>query len=202
MDRDDSNSGFEMLSSQGRKESFSMVPEDTVFRFKIFDSYKTKKFGYKLKEGVELPCVKEVGGFLIKLFSFYFTRSYAGYKLHVNVFLEPDIEGFDREIDDSGLEKMWIMTKKSDQDDSSFVEEDEENKINDDAVNSKEIQSRFYLIRVSIFIITYFSFNPFKCPVCGELSEHEVNIKKHIECCHPEWKKGEQGKLLRYRFVM
>ena len=62
MENEDSNSNFEMLSSQGKKNAYSEVPQETLFRFKIIETTKTKKFGYKLKAGVELPCVKDVGG--------------------------------------------------------------------------------------------------------------------------------------------
>ena len=64
MDNDDSNSCYELISSQGRREEFSKVPEDIVFRFKVIDKNETKKIAYKLKEGVELPCEKDVGGYL------------------------------------------------------------------------------------------------------------------------------------------
>ena len=65
----------------------------------------------------------------------------AGYKIHFDVFLEPDIEGFDREIDQSGLEKMWIMKKKSVQDDASFFDDDEEAliEVDDDDETDKSI---------------------------------------------------------------
>ena len=62
MENEDSNSCFELLSSQGGKEAFTEVPEEIAFRFKIIDATKTRKFGYKLKAGVELPCLKDVGG--------------------------------------------------------------------------------------------------------------------------------------------
>ena len=62
---DDSNSCFEFISSQGEKQTFSKVPELTIYKFKIISQSKHHKFGYKLMEGTDLPCVKDVGGILI-----------------------------------------------------------------------------------------------------------------------------------------
>ena len=59
---DDSNSCFEFISSQGERQPLSKVPELTIFKFKIISQSKPHKFGYKLMEGTDLPCVKDVGG--------------------------------------------------------------------------------------------------------------------------------------------
>ena len=58
-------SDFEMLSSQPEKERFLKVPEETTFKFKLDYSYSTegkRKFGYKLKKGLDLPYKACVGG--------------------------------------------------------------------------------------------------------------------------------------------
>ena len=62
MFNEDSNSGFELLSSQGERKSFSKVPENTLFNIKVFGEVKSQKIGYKLMEGTDLPCTKIVGG--------------------------------------------------------------------------------------------------------------------------------------------
>ena len=61
-DGDDSNSCFEMFGSQGDKKTFEKVPEDTIFKIKVVEEAKTKHIGYKLMEGVDLPCDKIVAG--------------------------------------------------------------------------------------------------------------------------------------------
>ena len=62
MESEDSNSCFEMFGSQGHKKSFESVPEDAVYKVKVLGNPKNKRIGYKLKEGTELPCDKEVEG--------------------------------------------------------------------------------------------------------------------------------------------
>ena len=65
---EDSNSGFEMISSQPDKLSYETVPEETVYRFKFLTSLMStpKKIGYKLKKGVSLPYSINSGGMFEK----------------------------------------------------------------------------------------------------------------------------------------
>ena len=61
---EDSDSDFEMISSQPDKLSYETVPDETVYRFKFFTSLIStpKKIGYKLKKGVSLPHSINSGG--------------------------------------------------------------------------------------------------------------------------------------------
>ena len=73
---DDSNSGFELLSSQPEaKTSYDKVPETTVFKFKICAEHTARKISYRLKQGTHLPYTTHVGGkteLLIKIQISYF----------------------------------------------------------------------------------------------------------------------------------
>ena len=72
LDFEDSNSGFEMISSQpdkpSEKPSYKSVPEDQVFRFKFISQLETKpkKVCYKLRKGLDLPYVTDSGGMYLK----------------------------------------------------------------------------------------------------------------------------------------
>ena len=61
---DDSNSGFEMLSSQPDKLSYETVPEETVYKFKFMTTLMLtpKKKAYKLKKGVSISFSINSGG--------------------------------------------------------------------------------------------------------------------------------------------
>ena len=67
MDFDDSNSGFDLISSQPEIDYYSEVPEDKVYKFKFLsasaedDSHK-HKCRYNLKKGVALPYTTNSGG--------------------------------------------------------------------------------------------------------------------------------------------
>jgi hypothetical protein len=64
MNEEDSNSGFEMISSQPDKPSHETVPEDKKFKFKIMSRLEipAKKVGYLLKKGLMLPYTTNSGG--------------------------------------------------------------------------------------------------------------------------------------------
>ena len=59
---EDSNSGFELLSSQPEKIPYDEVPEDILFKFKVQDAVTSRKISYKLKHGSFLPYSTNVGG--------------------------------------------------------------------------------------------------------------------------------------------
>ena len=53
---DDSNSGFELISSQPDHPTYETVPEDQVFKIKILDTKAAaRKVAYKLRKGCSLP---------------------------------------------------------------------------------------------------------------------------------------------------
>ena len=64
MDHEDSNSGFELLSSQPDKKEFEKAPEETLFKFKLQDGdgNKARKMSYKLKKDTALPYSTIIGG--------------------------------------------------------------------------------------------------------------------------------------------
>ena len=71
MNEDDSNSGFEMISSQPDQILYESVPEDKTYRFKLSSHHiKPKKVCYVLKKGLMLPYTTNSGGKLRKLFYF------------------------------------------------------------------------------------------------------------------------------------
>ena len=56
-------SEFEIMSSQPERQAHSIVPEDTVFKFKVQPLVGVlRKFGYKLKMGYKLPYTTTTGG--------------------------------------------------------------------------------------------------------------------------------------------
>ena len=61
---DDSNSGFELFSSQPEKRSYDEVPVATLFKFRIKDADNARKISYKLKQGTLLPYTTNIGGAL------------------------------------------------------------------------------------------------------------------------------------------
>ena len=69
MTDDDSNSGFEMISSQPDKDTFEFVPDDRKYKFKIISRLEMapKKVGYLLKKGLMLPYTTNSGGYPDKL---------------------------------------------------------------------------------------------------------------------------------------
>ena len=69
MTDDDSNSGFEMISSQPDKDIFEYVPDDRKYKFKIISRLEVgpKKVGYLLKKGLMLPYTTNSGGCSDKL---------------------------------------------------------------------------------------------------------------------------------------
>ena len=53
---DDSNSQFELMSSQPEPTLFDQVPQDTVFKIVVFkQNGETSKYGDKLAAGKPLP---------------------------------------------------------------------------------------------------------------------------------------------------
>jgi hypothetical protein len=53
---EDSNSQFELMSSQPEPTLFDQVPKDTIFKIVVFKSNGvSSKFGYKLAAGKPLP---------------------------------------------------------------------------------------------------------------------------------------------------
>ena len=62
MDHEDSNSGFELFSSQPDKREFENAPEETIFRFQLKYREKPRKMSYKLKQGTSLPYTTIIGG--------------------------------------------------------------------------------------------------------------------------------------------
>ena len=60
MDHEDSNSGFELFSSQPDKREFEKAPEETFFEFKLQE--KPRNMSYKLKQGTALPYTTNIGG--------------------------------------------------------------------------------------------------------------------------------------------
>ena len=53
---DDSNSGFELVSSQPEKNTYEHVPEERIYKFKLIsDTEPPVKKSYKLKSGLSLP---------------------------------------------------------------------------------------------------------------------------------------------------
>ena len=65
---DDSNSGFELLSSQ-EKRPYDVVPQETFFKFKIKSESGdiSRKISYKLKQGSTLPYTTNIGGIILRL---------------------------------------------------------------------------------------------------------------------------------------
>ena len=60
MFEDDSNSGFDIISSEPDKFTFDSVPVDKVYKVKVV--WPCKKFSYKLEKGIGLPYSTNVGG--------------------------------------------------------------------------------------------------------------------------------------------
>ena len=65
---DDSNSGFEMVSSQPEKNTYEHVPEVRIYKFKLISDIEPPvKKSYKLKSGLSLPyCTNLCGKYLRK----------------------------------------------------------------------------------------------------------------------------------------
>ena len=60
---EDSNSGFDLISSQPERPTHETVPEDKIYRFKFLDNIsEPKKVAYKLKKGSVLPYSRNLGG--------------------------------------------------------------------------------------------------------------------------------------------
>jgi hypothetical protein len=99
MDGDDSNSGFEMISSQPEQTLYESVPEDKPFRFKLNSHHdiKPKKVCYLLKKGLMLPYNTNSGGMLkhffvcLDLLSF---TLFSGFAISFSKSLEPSVAGF------------------------------------------------------------------------------------------------------------
>ena len=59
---EDSNSGFELISSQPERKQFDKVPKDSIFKFKVLVSAGHRKICYKLREGTVLPYRTVISG--------------------------------------------------------------------------------------------------------------------------------------------
>lgn len=62
MDHEDSNSGFELFSSQPDRKDYEKAPKETIYRFKLLGMEKPRKMSYKLKKGTSLPYTTVIGG--------------------------------------------------------------------------------------------------------------------------------------------
>ena len=58
----DSDSEFELLSSQEVRKSYEVCPQDITFKVKIEEGNAVNKFKYILKKGTELPYNKSASG--------------------------------------------------------------------------------------------------------------------------------------------
>ena len=60
----DSNSGFELISSQPDPiPTYDSVPEDKVYKIKVLDTKGApRKVAYKLRKGISLPYTTKSGG--------------------------------------------------------------------------------------------------------------------------------------------
>ena len=62
-DADDSNSGFELMSSQPEKQTYSSAPEDAIYKLKVKPIMgSSRKMSYRLKKGTSLPYTTLTGG--------------------------------------------------------------------------------------------------------------------------------------------
>ena len=105
---DDSNSGFEMISSQPDKDSFEYVPDDRKYKFKIISRLEVgpKKVGYLLKKGLMLPYTTNSGGCSHKLNIFkMYIFFYSGFEISFSKSLEPSVTGYSG----SDVGGMWEM---------------------------------------------------------------------------------------------
>ena len=59
MSDNDSDNGFELLSSQPNKDIYDFAPEDKLYKISVQFS---RKFSYMLKKGTSLPHSTPVGG--------------------------------------------------------------------------------------------------------------------------------------------
>ena len=121
--------------------------------------------------------------------TFFIILFCSGYKLLVNVYLEPTIEGYDSMLVENDGNSMWMMTKKPD--------EDEENHI-DEPFRAVEVEGPRYFDIVhpqfnTILILKSFSLKLFNCPLCSTVHESKEFIERHIKSFHPDWKRGVQG---------
>ena len=65
-------SDFEIMSSQPEKQVFSSAPEDIIFKFKVQPLVGSlRKFGYRLKEGTNLPYTSFTGGKILTKLNFF-----------------------------------------------------------------------------------------------------------------------------------
>ena len=55
--------------------------------------------------------------------TFFIILFCSGYKLLVNVYLEPTIEGYDSMLVENDGNSMWMMTKKPDEDEENHIDE-------------------------------------------------------------------------------
>lgn len=60
---EDSNSEFELISSQPDHPTYETVPEDKVYRIKVLDTKgAARKVAYPLRKGCPLPYTTQAGG--------------------------------------------------------------------------------------------------------------------------------------------
>ena len=111
-----------------------------------------------------------------------------GYKLLVNIYLEPELVGFLGLLEDNGqTKKTWIMTKKPDDDDSNLMNDE-----HDDV--SVEDEPRWLNLDLEKLAETkYFRLTLFNCPVCCTVHENKSFIDRHVKADHPEWKELPAG---------
>ena len=56
------DSEFESVNSDEESEVYNVVPRPIEFKMQITSDERTKKLLYTLKKGIELPCLKSLGG--------------------------------------------------------------------------------------------------------------------------------------------
>ena len=56
------DSEFESVNSDEESEVYTVVPRHIEFKMQITSDERTKKLLYTLKKGIELPCLKSLGG--------------------------------------------------------------------------------------------------------------------------------------------
>ena len=121
---DDSNSGFELISSQPERKQFDIVPKDNVLKFKVMGSDGVRRISYKLREGTVLPYKTVISGIATFKGSVFIPFCNSDFEISVDMFMEPTVSGFRSQEKDG----VWICepdtgeTEKSTNDEENDYE--------------------------------------------------------------------------------